>query len=146
MACSIFFSLSRGDLDEESIIKKTACTFADIILYPVISVVCAVVFAVLILVKLTFLTIKFLIVKCIATCTCKEVPTLHEHFKCCTQEGLSDWTGFLLIIPVVGTIIHGIMVLDMMIKNLEFDSCSAKAIVFMQSSVIQILVTGKNWS
>ncbi|WP_100934786.1 hypothetical protein [Candidatus Chlamydia corallus] len=137
MACSLYFvTHSNG-----ARIPK-AYLIADALLYPVISVICAVAFAILMLVKLIVLSIKFLVLKCVAACRSKEGPSFKDGFGGLHREGVdkdpikSDFFGCLLIIPIIGTLIHS-TICSWKLKRWE---------CFCLAPVLQIPVTALSWS
>ncbi|SPN73391.1 hypothetical protein C10C_0213 [Chlamydia serpentis] len=131
MACSIFIDMKEGDIDSVPLSRKASCMFLDALLYPLMSVICSVVFAVLLLVKLLFLVIVSGI---------KSIP------ECVNREGLSDFWGCLLLVPVLGTIIHGCVIANKIGEESSFQETSSKLVVFMQAPFMQIRKTAKYWS
>ncbi|WP_100934788.1 hypothetical protein [Candidatus Chlamydia corallus] len=54
--------------------------FVEVLLYPIVFVICAIAFAILILIKLMVLSIKFIGKKCLAACRSKEGPSFKDSF------------------------------------------------------------------
>ncbi|WP_100934787.1 hypothetical protein [Candidatus Chlamydia corallus] len=142
MACTIFFDPSSGDLDCEPIIKKSACIFVDALLYPVISVICAVAFAILLLLKLLFLLIAFPFKACVTICSrTRDISDLKKHFKCLYSGEMADLRGALLIIPIIGTVVHGALFLKTISDFNDWEDKTSKGVVFMQIPIMQLAVT-----
>ncbi|AAD18395.1 hypothetical protein CpB0248 [Chlamydia pneumoniae TW-183] len=135
MACSIFFRMSQGDYDDEPLSKKTACLVVDTMLYPVIAVVCAVVSVVLLILKVLFLLLSFPFKLCSASSALPgERVSLGSHFKCLYGGGLPYLLACLLIVPVIGTAIHGFIISHRTSEDARLSS----AIVFMQAPILQL--------
>ncbi|AAD18396.1 hypothetical protein CpB0249 [Chlamydia pneumoniae TW-183] len=113
MACSIGYHLCNANEPDRFVASKVALV-ADILLYPFMAVICAVVFAVLMVVKLLFLAIKFLVNTCIAACKSRPLPSCKENFQCLfgpkDKPGPSDWLGCLVLIPIIGTLIYSTII------------------------------------
>ncbi|SPN73393.1 hypothetical protein C10C_0215 [Chlamydia serpentis] len=146
MVCSLPLFLCKdgiNSLDDEWNSYR-ALVVIDTIFYPVIAVISSIVFLLLLVVKFIFLSLKFLITYCIALFKSTSVPSLQKSFGCLNSDGLPDWLGCLLIIPLVGTIIHSAIVcFSDLSTNDSFESYAN----FIQAPVVQICSTALiNWS
>ncbi|SPN73392.1 hypothetical protein C10C_0214 [Chlamydia serpentis] len=137
MACLYF---SKDNIDTSSATHK-ACLFIDCVLYPLITVICSVVFLLLFIVKFIFLSLKFLIMQSSAACGFGEKRCIQESFKSFSK----DFWGCLLIIPLVGSMVYGLiycLIHSEEIKNSDMEYSR----VFMAAPLHQVVVTATHWT
>ncbi|WP_100934789.1 hypothetical protein [Candidatus Chlamydia corallus] len=142
MASIIFFPPPLTELDKQSVTKKSVCIFVDALLYPVISVICAVAFAILLLLKLLFLLIAFPFKACVTICSrTRDISDLKKHFECLYSGAIPDLMGALLIIPILGTVVHGALILKAVDDFNDFEDRTSKGIIFMEAPIMQLAIT-----
>ncbi|WP_108896366.1 hypothetical protein [Chlamydia serpentis] len=92
-------------MDTSSAIHKVGL-FIDVILYPLVAVICFVVSLVFLVLKPIFFSLKFLIMQSIAVCRSRQGPSVEETFECLDRDFL---LLSLLLVPLIGTIVHGVL-------------------------------------
>ncbi|QXE27061.1 hypothetical protein [Chlamydia buteonis] len=101
MTCYLTFG--KRDLNDFSSTTKAVCVVFDLITFPVISVVISVLSWAFLLIKIVAKTLKFLV---LAMCSLNLETSFSKVFRKLKTEIISE---HLVLIPLIGGIIHGLI-------------------------------------
>ncbi|ANH78995.1 hypothetical protein [Candidatus Chlamydia sanziniae] len=151
MACYLYLSspgMTSFDLDNMSKVKQACLITLDVLLAPLILVIVSIVIPFLLLIKIIYKTLTFLIAAIQAKYSGKMIPRAKAHFSSFTNQAkdTTDYYGLLYCIPIIGVIICIVLLTASYVENEGGRaSCGSRMFIACAVPFVQLEHTVRAW-